>query len=555
MIHPRPAIEPAAAVSGLLIVLAANAIYLAGLPAILDPMLSTDAYYIRLAQGPLPLILREDPAWGPLYAVWLKPFCAALGDPLAVYAANLCALSLGVSLALYTYLLLLTRRAAVAVGTALVFLISDLNVPLSNKVGAFAVLLVLAGLAASELVAAGARRTTVVAIGVLLAAYARPELYPAALGLCLAAAWQAGRAARASGPRIILWPAGVMALLLIAAVWVGTPVLGAAHDEDRLLIAFREHFAWNWNRWHDQWSSFGEVWQAAFGSARSFAEALLSNPLAVAHHLADNLGGGLGFLVGSTFDHYPLLVPATWPALVRAENLLLSAAALGGLLLVALRRPWRRQLAERYRHLLLPYVALTACSLGAATLIFPIAHYLVVPAVLLAIAGALAASVIIPGPRSAGWPLRSVAVLACLAAVPRPFVLPSAYVVAGSPFKAGIVATRRITETIELVRGLGLPAPVRVLTLTDGFGDMLGPGFQEVKIWQKDPQQPLADYIRDQHIDVIVSLEAGNSSFFFAADPHWKVIQTTPEAAGFTRLPVPGQETVRVYLRSDLQRD
>ncbi|MEO8601932.1 MAG: hypothetical protein ABI629_05095 [bacterium] len=561
----RAQLDRASALTGLLVVLAANALYLAGLSTILDPMLSTDPYYIRLAREPLAQLLREDPAWGPLYALWLKLFTLALADPLAVYAANLCALSLAVCVALYGYVLLLTRRAAVAVGSALFFLISDFNVPLANKVGAFVLLILLAGLSAAECVAGAARRSAVLAAAVLLAAYARPELYPAAVALCLASVWLAIRdvwrrsdaavGRRSPGRAVLCWPAGAIAVLGLAAGAIGTPLGRPQPGDSRLFIAFREHFAWNWNDWQGDWRPFEEAWQAAFGSAHSVGDAWRANPIAVLHHLADNLLGALRFLAGSAFDHYPVLVAAEWPDLTRAENWLVAAGAVGSLILVAGRATWRRQMAERYGHLWLPYAVLTACSLGAATLIYPISHYLLVAAVLLLIAAALAASVLLPtGAAPVGWVVRVGAALACLAAVPRPFILPSAYVVAGAPFKADLRVSRPIADTVAVIRGLGLPAPVQVLTLTDGLGDLLGPGFHEVKLWAKEPRQSLADYIWEQRIDVIFSPDSAHDSFF-VVDDYWRLIQTQPEQAGFNLVPVPGNARVRVYVRSAFRRD
>jgi hypothetical protein len=111
-----PRIEPSAAAIGLLFVLAANARYLTGLAQVLDPMIAMDPYYIEMARRPVAEIVHTDPSWGPLYALWLKPFVTMLGDPLRVYFANVGALSVAVSVAIYAYLLLLTRRAAVAAG-------------------------------------------------------------------------------------------------------------------------------------------------------------------------------------------------------------------------------------------------------------------------------------------------------------------------------------------------------------------------------------------------------------------------------------------------------
>jgi hypothetical protein len=326
-------------------------------------------------------------------------------------------------------------------------------------------------------------------------------------------------------------------------------VFSSAPAGDRLLTAFREHFAWSWIAWTGQPTFYLEIWQRTFGTADSVAQALASNPGAVARHLADNLLGTLAFLTRTAFDHYPLLAPVTWPAAVRGESAIASAAAYAALLAAALRPSVRRDMMRRYRHLLLPYAVIAAACVGSAVVIYPLARYLLVPAVLLMIAATLAVALQLPGAPRWSWRGQLVAAAVCLIAMPRPFVLPSAYVVDGSPFKGRISVARPVFETLTFIRSLGLPPPVQVLTFTDGLGEMLGPGFDEVKVWQKGEQR-LEDYVRDRRIDVIVTMEAGQSSFF-VDDPYWTRIQTAPEATGFVPLTVPNADNVRVYVRAD----
>lgn len=545
----RPALDRRSAVIGFATVLLANLIYCSGLPAILDPEMGMDPLYIALARRPLSDILRHDPSWGPLYGLWFKPLVALWPDPIAAYLANIYALSLAVPSLVYAYVLVLTRRAVPAVLAALFLLISDLNVPLAGKVSAFALLLVLCGLAVAELLPAGAPRLAAAAIATLLAAYARPELYLAAVGLCALAVAAALRAPRQRGRTALLGSLLSPALLAVCWAVLGSPLRGAAPGGERLLAAFREHFAWNWIAWNGRPAFYLQIWQGSFGDADSVWRAVLHNPGAVARHVADNLLGTAGFLARSAFAHYPLLAPATWPSLVRAEAAAVAAAVFAALLAAALRPGSRGELARRYRHCLLPWLVIAAPGLASAVLIYPLSRYLLIPAVLLIVAAALALSVQFPGPAVTSWRRRIVAALACLAAVPRPFVLPSAYKPAGPPFKGSIHVARPMVESLTFIRGLGLSPPVRVLTFTDGIGEMLGPGFNELKVWQKG-EQPLEDYIRERRIDVIVTTEAGRGSFL-VDDPYWTRLQAAPETTGFVALPVPNVETVRVYVRAD----
>jgi hypothetical protein len=542
-------IDRGAAALGLGVAVLANLRYLAGVGELVDPLVSMEPFYIRMAQQPVGDILREPAAWGPLYALWLKPLVALLADPLAVVAANLWCLSLALTVAIYLHLLLLTRRAAMALPAALLFLVSDANVPLAGKVSGFALLVLLLGWTLAGLTHDRAQRGALAAAAVLLAAYARPELYPAALVLVGLALWQALRQ-RHRGAGVLLWPTTVLALTVGLASAVGVPVRGVPPRGDRLFDAFREHFAWNWGTWNGEWRYFHAVWQQEFGDAGSLLEAVGANPAAFAHHLASNLVGSLGFLLGGAFRHVPLLAPLDSAAGVGIEAWLVGIAVFGALAVVVARPALRRRIRARYGDALLCYAVVAAPCLAAATLVYPRQHYLLIPGILALLAGTLAAATILPPPAARGWPLRLLAAAACLAIVPRPFVLPSAYAVPGAPYSARVAVDRPVTDTVAFVRTLALPRPLRVLTLSDGLGDLLGPGFEEVRMWQKG-DQPLADYLREQRVDVIVAMTLEHDSFV-VQDDHWLLIQTDPAAAGFSRLAVPGHGEVGLFVRAGL---
>jgi len=500
-----------------------------------------EPYYFRMARLPVAEILRQPPSWGPLYALWRKPFVALLGDPLSVYAANVYALSVAVSVAMYGCVLLPTRRVGVAVGAALVFLVSDLNVPLPGKVCSFALLVVLMGIGLAGLASARVTRAAVMAIAVLVASYARPELYPAALVLGLVSVWWARGASGVTGARAWVWPAAALAAILIAALALSTPISGGGHFH----AAFQATFAWNWNRWHGEHRDLFSIWQREFGTATSVADAIRTNPGAVPRHAADNLLGTLRWLGGSAFDHYPVLFPATSRSLVQAEIALLSVAAFG--VLAAALCTGRRYLRGDTLFL---YAVVALFPLASGVAIFPSPRYLLVPGVLLMLAAAEAAAVLLPIGRRLPWTLRTLGALVCLAAIPRPFVLPTAYEVDGVPFLGRMTVARTITDTVVFIRSLGLPTPLVVLTATDGIGEMCGPGFRELRIWEKG-EQPLAAYMRANDVGLVINLEGGRESFGFD-DPYWGQFVLRPEDAGFVRLSVPGHEAVGVYVRADL---
>lgn len=544
----RAPIDRSAAILGFAVVAAAGIRYLAGLSKILDPVVSMEPFYIDLAQRSVSEILSQNPAWGPLYALWLKPFRTLLADPLRVYAANVYFLSFGLSVAVYCYTLLLTRRAAVATGAALFLLISDLNVPLSSKVFVFTLIMVLVGLALSELAARDERRMAIGAAGVLVGSYARPELYPAGLCLWILAIWLARPELRKLHLPTLGWVVGGTGLLLFVAWWIGTPLWDP--EENRLFQAFREHFAWNWSRWNGGSEYYLAIWQREFGTADGIVRACLENPGAFAHHVLDNLKGVLESLFGSTFDHFPLFAVSTWPWLVRTEDLAVAAAAFGCIIRVAASRELRRDTWQRYRQIFLILPVLTIFPIAGATLVYPRTHYLLVPSVCIILVGTLAVSILLP-PMQVRSPFRR-ALIALLAvtAIPTPFVLPTDHLAAGIAPVGNLAVTRTVTDTVELIRSLDLPEPVHVLTFTDGIGELLGDGFHEVKIWRRG-ERPLKSYLEDEHVDVIVTTEQGRRSFL-VDDPYWETIQLDPATTGFAPVATASDTVARIWVRAGL---
>ncbi len=545
-----PRIDRAAAGLGVLTVVLGNWKYLSGLRDILDPVTSMEPYYIDMAAGSIADIVSGDPAWGPLYALWLKMFRALFDDPLAVHAANVAALSVGLSTALYALLLLLTRRAALATAGALVFLISHLNVPLPSKVCSFAILLVLLGFTAGELAPRGSPRLAATAVATLLASYARPELYIAGLCIWGAAIWQARRQ-----PVRLAWLAGGSVAIAGVAFVVGTPLWSPDHDGGRLFDAFREHFAWNWAQWNEGHAGLAAIWQREFGAADSIVGAVFANPSAVMRHVAANLAGALRFAAGGVFAHPPLLAPSAVPAMVRIEDTALTAAAFGAIAVVASSASQRRRAVLRYGHLAIPIAAIALVSIAAATLIYPAPHYLAPLGVLILVAAVLAVSLLIDrvdvlADAPARWGLRAMAAALAVAVLPTPFALPADSQAFGWRFAGEVTVARKVTDTVLQVRALGLPQPVHVLTFTDGIGELMGAGYEEIKIWGLRGQK-LEEYLRDRHVDVIVTMERGRQSFH-TDDPYWHLIETEPHKAGFTRLPTRDLHAVRVYVRTAL---
>jgi hypothetical protein len=546
----RPATAPidrVAALLGLGVVVLANLRYLAGLERILDPVLEMEPFYIDMAKRPFVEVLAQNPTWGTLYAAWLRPFRLLLDDPLRVYAANVHVLSLALSVAVYAYALLATRRAAIATGAALFFLVSDFNVPLSSKVCAFALIVVLVGLALSELASRRERRMAIAAGGILLASYGRPELYPSGLCVWLVALWMARPYLCENAT--IAWILGGTATISAVAWAIGTPIWSPHHHDARLIDAFREHFAWNWTRWTGEPGYYLTIWQREFGASDGVVAAIRANPAAVARHVAANAAGIARVLLSETFAHHPLLAPPTWPALVALEMRLVAAASAACVVTVLVRRDLRAVAVRQHGDAGTVFCALAMFPLAGAAVVYPNIHYLIVPAACVLLVAVFAVAILLPASAiTSPWRRGTIAVV-CLAAIPTPFVLPTDHFAGRHAPLAKLTATPDVTDAIQRIRALDLPRPAHVLTFNDGLGELLGTGFEEIKIWQRGAK-PLRMLLADEHIDVIVTLDPGRYSFR-VDDPYWETIQLEPSTTGFAPVATPEGTRARIWVRSD----
>jgi len=199
---------------------------------------------------------------------------------------------------------------------------------------------------------------------------------------------------------------------------------------------------------------------------------------------------------------------------------------------------------------LFQYAVIAVVCIMTTAIVFPVPRYVTIPCVLVLLTAALATSLLVPTSRRCAAGTQVAIALACLAAVPRPFVTPSTYAVAGHPFTGRITVLRRVADTVAFVRALQLPLPVRVLSTTDGIGALLGDGFDEVDVWGMGTQ-PLEAYMRAHDVGLVINLEGGRQSLA-VDDPLWSRLQLHPEELGFIGIRVPGHETVGVFVRNDL---
>ena len=311
-----------------------------------------------------------------LYVLWYAGLARLWPDPLALHDANFRLLVTLVPVLLYGVLRTHRVPRRVAWPLAWFFALSDVNLGTRPLVSHLAWAVVLLGYLAF-LRLPNPWRWPPLLWATALASHARPE-FVLALGLLVVMALVQARASlstRAGRGALVATLVGLLALYA---------ALGSPLDErGRFFVAFGQHFAYRWRKVYGVEGGVWDRWQAvrdrAFGpDVRSFPQAVLRNPKAVARHVVRNLLEAPPRLALMLWTHVPVLLP------------LWEEAALAGLLTLGLLAylAWRRCLPLRgpepavWAVLLLP-------SLVSMAVIFPRQHY----ALGVALAGALALGV------------------------------------------------------------------------------------------------------------------------------------------------------------------
>ncbi len=357
----------------LLVILYLSALRLTGHVAELIPLLSDDeAGYmwsgITLGQGPL------GAQWGPVYAVWYRVLFWLTRDPIRCYYLNWVLTTALPPMALFLAMRSLRVTPFVAwLGSFIALLMSHLFL-VWPRVNNYAAFIALFGLFAASRLKLPATQFAVLGLTALVMAYIRPE-FTLSFGLMAGGAFALGMIGKSPFPRpaLLSW-AAIGVLLLWATLAVGFPLKGGRSD-----LAFRQHFAANWKLWTNStrspWFEEDELFAEAFGTERTFAGALRTNPPMVARHVLVNTRGLFANAAWQIAYHEPVV----WrrESGYSLEKWLLTALMLGSIAISPF-RSWARFTDSLQARPVLWFgiLAFLIPPLVSAVLISPRGHYL-----------------------------------------------------------------------------------------------------------------------------------------------------------------------------------
>lgn len=508
-----------------------------------------------------------EPAYGPLYQLWYFALSRMAGDPIDLYYLNYRALLAGLTLAAY----FLLRRLKVAPLAALVIAVYVLNARppyVWPYPGHFATVCILA-FTALALCLRRTARLVVMALGLQLAGYTRPELFLSFVLFSLAAAaylayslWrQGGRKWRESAPVA----ASGLSVALLLVVCFGNP-LGGSGDHHRSFVAFGQHYAVNrvaaTGEDLNPWTNWETILARDFGSAASTSACLRENPRAFLAHLGTN--------ACEVFDRmYGLSRLNASHAKLTKLLVVLAFLVVFGLVL------WRGggdNRRRQERNIPWPLTLLLACLLAAilpsAILVHPRSHYLL-PFWSLGLVMAIAAASrrfreLRGGPlgsrfRALRWNLRRPI---SLPDPVRRFAAPVAVVVVAlgvtAPRERGLKQNRLfetrlpMANTARRLRQLGIDEEVAILRMEIGLEWYIADNYRGIEPWDKD--EPFLDFLGSRQIRLIVDEYHIHHDSRMRDDPQFAAVMDRPADFGFRSIPIPGTDR-RLLVSEDLCDD
>ena len=305
----------------------------------------------------------------PLYALWYFLLSLAQPDRVQLYYLNAALLTLLLPLALYIALRCYRVSIPVAALAAFLLLIAQVNLSVTPRVNHFALLVLLIALACASLTASLSKRFSIIALGMLLASYARPELYYAfilAVLVSIVLAWRERKRAA------WVWVFVPVLFAIVLERFLGLPLSGT----QRAWIAFGQHFALNWASWNkvpvsDAWGDWKNILQENFGDARTLQEIARANPAQFSRHIFTNIATLPANLFSALAIHANLILPFGWR--VQEAWVLLALVAIA---LLARYKSIRAQIrTHRAVLLLIGFICLVPFAI--TLVIHPRLHYLI----------------------------------------------------------------------------------------------------------------------------------------------------------------------------------
>ncbi|WP_002628464.1 hypothetical protein [Cystobacter fuscus] len=482
--------------------------------------------------------------WGPLYSLWYTALSRLWPEPVALHSANFQVLCVLTSVGAYVFMRRMGARPLLALLGTAVYLLSAAPHVLPRPT-LLALLVLELALVVASFLESWEEFWAVIAGGLLVASFARPEFFLAFLlasALCLGWLVRAAVRERHTGRgRRAAVAAGFALGVVLLLQGLGNPF---GDTKNRRFYAFCQHFAYQHVRHNpgpvDPWNQCPQVIRSVFGEVDSVGAALRANPEAFLWHVGINVKAFADASL-ALFTPGPGGLSVTWgpwdPA--RAERVLLLAAlgALGAGLLWRWRR-WRAALAEpRLQRMLWVLAVVEVPTLLSALLLMPRKHYLIIQGVfVLALLMLLGSQVDAAAPRRVRGAVGGLLALGLALLTPNLAERLSTGA-GGTPSRRIHLQRVRAIEALGLVERLPPGERLPLLEAEGGYDAYLGPR-SYYPVLHYTPGVSFEGLLREHKVAAILLTDALRRHPRFQDDPLFHSFEANPEDFGFTLLPL-----------------
>lgn len=235
-------------------------------------------------------------AWGPIYGAWYYFLHFFQSHPLYLYLLNFQLLTILPGILFYAYWVRLGIRPLIAAIVAMFYMASHINFYSWPKISLFTATVVAFTFLVSTFFKRRLDQIIIIAGGIIVASYMRPELYLAYLLLFFIVVFLITRSLiKKIKIEKITW--GLLGLLLVGTLglqkWLGNPLFNFEGEGGRAVAAFGQHFAYNYTIWNDlrpdRWQLHaGIILKEVFGDINNIGEAIKANPAPIYKHFTFN---------------------------------------------------------------------------------------------------------------------------------------------------------------------------------------------------------------------------------------------------------------------------
>ncbi len=513
---------------GFLIVLVCGLKLTYGLQYVMDFFILDETNYMVRGSN----FLKKMPTkWGPLYCMWYQLGYFIEQDLFKLFYANFKLISIVPFLAFYLVLAVFGFGPFISTLSSSFFMAATINLPTYPKVSHFSLLVIFLALVLIKLVKSHYLRAVVLVFTAVLLSYARPEFYLSAicaLPIALGLAFVAKR--KPSFFEVKMATVAIAFIVLLHVFW-RFPLGIKLHGESRSLIAFGEHFAYNYSQWEgiDQylWLGYDKILSEHFGEVSSLSEVVKSNPAMFKKHILSNISN---FFKSSLIN----LKETFWLYNNSGKNINLLAIIISLIFIMMLlvRRFIPPKLTRELKDpiLLIALFIFSIPSIISAILVYPRDHYLIIhlPFFIVAILFVLS-------PRVNNENYSKISLLSLIFLAP---MLIIAFPKAGDYEYFPLRKEEKVLNNqmvFSLFKSLDIKEDFEILGNEGNFNFILGKNYKWIRpLIKRDVD--FISFIKEKQPEVIYCTTSLFKNPWYANDPSWLEFIEAPQNFGFYRV-------------------